>query len=81
MKFKWCTKFPDFLKRSLSSQNSSPSAFALSLESCPTQHQKGIAPAYPTPPPTLAPLGKKKGKELISKAPSQVLSSIQISAV
>lgn len=81
MKFKWCTKFLDYLKQSLSSQNDNPSAFALSLESCPTQHQKGIAPVYPAPLPALCRWAGRGAKNSSRKAPSQVLSSIQINAI
>lgn len=81
MQFKWCTKFLDYLKQSLSSQNDNPSAFALSLESCPTQHQKGIAPAYLAPLPALCHWAGRGAKNSARKAPSQVLGSIRISAI
>lgn len=84
LKSKWCIKFLDLLKQSVSSQDSNPPTSALSLESCPTQQHKGIAPALPPHPahqlPTLCHWAGKRTKNHLEKHPGQVLSSIQINA-
>lgn len=51
MKFKWCTKFLDYLKQSLSSQNDNPSALpshlSLALPSIKKELHLSISPHSP----------------------------------